>query len=64
MVPVYREDINVSDNQNNMYNKLKNSKKNLYFLLVYEKKVVPLQHENKANHNKDYSVVKTSRVGV
>ena len=63
MVPVYREDVNISDNQNNMDDKLKNDKKNLSFLLVYEKKVVTLQHENKANHNKDYSVVKTFRVG-
>ena len=63
MAPVYREDINVSDNQNNMDDKLKNDKKKLSFLFVYEKKVVTLHYENKANHNKDYSVVKTFRVG-
>ena len=40
------------------------NKENIFFLLLYEKKLVTLQHENKANHNKDYSVVKTSRAGI
>ena len=38
MVPVYREDVNISDNQNNMYNKLKNSKKIFIFCLYMKKK--------------------------
>ena len=40
------------------------NKENIFFLLLYEKKLVTLHHENKANHNKDYSVVKTSRAGI
>ncbi len=38
MAPVYREDINVSDNQNNMDDKLKNDKKNFLFCLYMKKK--------------------------
>ena len=41
-----------------------NKNKYFFYLLVFEKNVLSLQHENKANHNKDYSVVKTFRVGV
>ena len=35
-----------------------------YFLFVCKKISVTLHHENKANHNKDYSVVKTFRAGI
>ena len=38
MVPVYRGDINISDNQNNMDDELKNGKKIFLFCLYMKKK--------------------------